>query len=83
MSLGLRREWSESDRGAAWRGAPSAPWTEREPACCVLLGVGTVGTAVLQRWDRLRSQPGFVGLRLVGGGGLASQRPRRRWISGG
>ena len=49
MSLGLRREWSESDRGAAWRGAPSAPWTEREPACCVLLGEGTGGTAVLPR----------------------------------
>lgn len=66
MTLGLRREWSETDRGAAWRGAPSALWTECEPARCVLLGVGTVGTALLQRWDRLRSQPGFFGLRLVG-----------------
>lgn len=66
MNLALRRELGESGRDAAWLVAPSARQVEREPARCVLLGVGTVGTAVLQRWDRLRALPAFSDLRLVG-----------------
>jgi homoserine dehydrogenase len=66
MSLALRREREESDRDAAWRVAPPAVQVERKPVRCVLLGVGTVGTAVLQRWDRLRALPPVAELRLVG-----------------
>jgi homoserine dehydrogenase len=66
MSLALRhglgRHWDETGE-ASTSGAEDA--RAGHPVRCALLGVGTVGSAVLQRWERLALRREFAALRLV------------------
>jgi homoserine dehydrogenase len=64
MSLALSDPRASALAGpAAWRAA-----LRREPprAQVLLLGVGSVGSAFLRRWERLASLPELRGLRLAG-----------------